>query len=100
MSWRLGGFDPAVFGVGLLGSAEEGIPLYLVSRQSTAEAFLAAPDHAGVRSLLTTRARSITADCTAVWTRYRTPRTEEWVIFLEADEASSARDFAPVGPSA
>lgn len=66
--------------------AVEGIPLYLIPRCATVEAFLAAPDHAAVRQLLSTRAGSIAADCMAVWARYRNPKTEEWIRLLEAGQ--------------
>lgn len=68
--------------------AEEGIPLYLVPRQSTVEAFLAARDRGAVRALPTTRARSITTDCQVVWRSHRTTRTTEWVDLLEAGLAA------------
>jgi len=62
----------------------EGIPLYLIPRQSTAEAFLAAPSHRAARSLLNTRAESLIEDCRTVWKTHRTAATQEWIHFLEA----------------
>lgn len=64
--------------------AEEGIPLYLVPRASTVEAFLRAEGRQSRRAILGSRSSSIVADCREVWARHRTPRTDEWIGLLDA----------------
>lgn len=69
--------------------AEEGVSLYAVPRTSIAEAFLAAPDHAAVRALLSSRATSILKDCRSAWEEASdAPATQEWIRLL--DSAASA----------
>lgn len=63
--------------------AEEGIALYIVPRQSIADAFLTAPDHATVRALLSSRAKFIIADCRQAWEDHRTQHTSQWIAFLD-----------------
>lgn len=64
--------------------AEEGIPLFLVPRQATAQAFLAADGHGERRRVLGTHAPSIIADCRKVWDEHQSPAVQGWIDLLDA----------------
>lgn len=61
---------------------EEGIPLYLVPRGTTAVRFLRAADHQSRRKVLSDRYGAIIEDCEEVLSRARHPSVRDEVLFV------------------
>ncbi|MFT3969088.1 MAG: hypothetical protein QM695_02130 [Micropruina sp.] len=74
--------------------AAEGISLYQVPCQDTAEALLAAHQDGTTRMLLTKKWRPIIADCRAALVRHKNPATAEW-SHLVAEGISTYEDGHP-----